>query len=329
MRNIAIRTMQFTEQQIENLITKLGNLKAEIAKVIYGQETAIEQILMAILANGHALIEGVPGLAKTKIVKTIAEATSLQFNRIQFTPDLMPSDIVGTELLQTNANGQQQFNFIEGPIMTNLLLADEINRTPPKTQAALLEAMEERAITYAGNRYEMPLPFCLLATQNPIELAGTFPLPEAQLDRFLLKIIMEYPSEANELKMLENTTGVKELSINPMLNADEIINLQNIVRQVFIDSDLIVWINNIVRNSRPTISNIEHIKTYVSWGAGPRAGQAIILCAKARAILQQRYAVIKEDIETVLTPVLQHRILFNYTAEAENITFVDLLKWIT
>jgi len=320
--------MQLTEQQIKNLTTKLGKLKTEIAKVIYGQETAIEQILMALLANGHALIEGVPGLAKTKMVKTIAQATSLQFNRIQFTPDLMPSDIVGTELLQTNANGQQQFNFIEGPIMTNLLLADEINRTPPKTQAALLEAMEERAITYAGKQYKMPQPFCLLATQNPIELAGTFPLPEAQLDRFLLKIIMDYPSEANELTMLENTTGIENISINPILNAEEISSLQNIVRQVFIDTNLVAWVNTMVRNTRPTNTNVEEIKTYVSWGAGPRAGQAIILCAKARAILQQRYAVIKEDIETVLTPVLQHRILFNYTAEAENVSFDDLLKWI-
>jgi len=320
--------MQLTEQQIKNLTTKLGALKAEIAKVIYGQEAVIEQILMALLANGHALIEGVPGLAKTKMVKTIAQATSLQFNRIQFTPDLMPSDIVGTELLQTNANGQQQFNFIEGPIMTNLLLADEINRTPPKTQAALLEAMEERAITYAGKQYPMPQPFCLLATQNPIELAGTFPLPEAQLDRFLLKIIIDYPTETNELKMLENTTGIESASINPILSANEINSLQNMVRQVFIDTELIAWVNNMVRNSRPSISAIEQIKTYVSWGAGPRAGQAIILCAKARAILQQRYAVIKEDIETVLTSVLQHRVLFNYTAEAENIPFNDLLEWI-
>jgi len=320
--------MQLTEQQIENITAKTGKLKAEISKVIYGQETAIEQVLIALLANGHALIEGVPGLAKTKMVKTIAQATALQFNRIQFTPDLMPSDIVGTELLQTNANGQQQFTFVEGPIMTNLLLADEINRTPPKTQAALLEAMEERAITYAGKRYEMPLPFCLLATQNPIELAGTFPLPEAQLDRFLLKITMDYPSETNELQMLQNTTGIEEADIQPILNTTEINHLQHIVRQVFIDEDLMVWINTMVRNTRPTTSAIEQIKTYVDWGAGPRAGQAVILCAKARAILNQRYAVIKEDIEAVLLPVLQHRIVLNYTAESEDLTFNNLLQWI-
>ncbi len=321
--------MQLTEQQVEKLTTKLSQLKAEISKVIFGQEAAIEQVLIALLANGHALIEGVPGLAKTKMVKTISQATSLQFNRIQFTPDLMPSDIIGTELLQTNANGKQEFTFVQGPVMTNLLLADEINRTPPKTQAALLEAMEERAITYAGKRYQMPKPFCILATQNPIELAGTFPLPEAQLDRFLLKITMDYPNEMHELQILQKTTGIEEATIHPVLKASEITNLQHLVRQVFIDDDLIVWVNTMVRNTRPTQTNIDQIKTYVSWGAGPRAGQAIILCAKARAIIQQRYAVIKEDIKAVLKPVLQHRIVFNFTAESEQINVEEFLKWIS
>jgi len=257
-----------------------------------------------LLANGHALIEGVPGLAKTKMVKTIAQATSLQFNRIQFTPDLMPSDIVGTELLQTDTTGKQYFNFVEGPIMTNLLLADEINRTPPKTQAALLEAMEERAITYAGKNYTMPQPFFILATQNPIELAGTYQLPEAQLDRFLLKINIDYPTEEAEL----------------------IIELQSFVNQVYIDEVLIEKINQLIRQTRKVTTMIKVVEEYIEWGAGPRAGQALIRCAKAKALLNDRYSVNKNDIKSLLMPVLQHRIILNHNADLEGVTIESILQ---
>jgi len=323
---VLINKAQTTEEQVQNLTTKLGQIKTEIAKVIFGQEAVIEQILIALLANGHALIEGVPGLAKTKMVKTIAQATSLQFNRIQFTPDLMPSDIVGTELLQTDATGKQYFNFIEGPIMTNLLLADEINRTPPKTQAALLEAMEERAITYAGKTYKMPQPFFILATQNPIELAGTYQLPEAQLDRFLLKINIDYPSEAAELQLLQATAASKKVSISPVLNATEIIELQSLVSQVYIDEVLVKKINQLIRQTRSKFSTIEPVKEYVAWGAGPRAGQALIKSAKAKALLNNRYSVNKSDIKSLLIPVLQHRIVLNHNADLEGINMNSILQ---
>jgi len=323
---VSTEKKQITEQEVQELTSKLVQLKAEIAKVIFGQKEVIEQILIALLANGHALIEGVPGLAKTKIVKTIAQATSLQFNRIQFTPDLMPSDIVGAELLQTDSNGKQHFNFIEGPIMTNLLLADEINRTPPKTQAALLEAMEERAITYAGKTYSTPLPFFILATQNPIELAGTYQLPEAQLDRFLLKINIDYPSEEAELNLLKTTANTNELSIQPVLNEADILELQDLVNQVYIDEVLIQKINQLVRQTRKESTTTKTVSEYIDWGAGPRAGQAIIKCAKAKALLNGRFSVNKNDIKELLIPVLQHRIILNYNAELEGISIENILQ---
>lgn len=317
---------QITEQQVKNLTSKLSQLKVEIGKVIFGQEEVIEQILIALLANGHALIEGVPGLAKTKIVKTIAEATSLQFNRIQFTPDLMPSDIVGTELLQTDAAGKQYFNFVEGPIMTNLLLADEINRTPPKTQAALLEAMEERAITYAGKNYTMPQPFFILATQNPIELAGTYQLPEAQLDRFLLKINIDYPTEEAELKLLNSTAKAKDESVDSVLSANEIVELQSLVNQVYMDEVLIEKINQLIRQTRKKTTTVKTVGQYVEWGAGPRAGQALIKSAKAKALLNNRYSVNKNDIKSLLLPVLQHRVILNHNADLESVDTESILQ---
>jgi len=317
--------MSAEKEQIESRLALVAQLKNEIAKTIFGQQQVIEQILIAILAKGHALIEGVPGLAKTKMVKTIAKATNLKFNRIQFTPDLMPSDIIGTEILQTKATGEREFVFVKGPIACNILLADEINRTPPKTQAAMLQAMEEKTISYNGQHYPLDEPFFILATQNPIESAGTFPLPEAQLDRFLMKIKIDYPTADEELQIL-NHTGENVYDTNAILDKKDIIELQNLVNQVFIDDSLVNWINSIVRSTRPKTSDNEQVKKFVEWGAGPRAGQALIVCAKAKALLNQRYSVVAEDIKSLLQPILQHRVLLNYDAEIENISIDDLLK---
>lgn len=311
----------------KSLVEKLPNLKKEIAKVIVGQEEAINEILIAFLAGGHCLLEGVPGLAKTLMVKTIAEALEMKFKRVQFTPDLMPSDIIGTEILEEDhETGKKFFKFNRGPIFANIVLADEINRTPPKTQSALLEAMQEYKVTYAGNNYDLPKPFLIIATQNPIEQAGTYPLPEAQLDRFLLYIKLSYPSEQEELDVLKSTTGVLKQSINATLSDSEIIDLQQLTRQVNISEELISKVNKLVRNTRPENSTSAFVKQWCDWGAGPRAGQALILCSKARAVLQGRYSVIPEDIQTLAYPVLRHRIALNFRAEAENISTDNVIS---
>ncbi len=303
-----------TQEQINTLLAKLADLRQEIHKVIFGQEEVVSQLLISLLAGGHALIEGVPGLAKTLLVSTLAEAVDLSFKRIQFTPDLMPSDILGTEVIQQHASGQTDFRFVKGPIFAHIVLADEVNRTPPKTQAALLECMQERHVTYAGQTYPLPRPFFILATQNPIEQAGTYPLPEAQLDRFLLYIKMPYPSEEDELKVLNATTGVKKVKVNAVIQAENILELQDYTRQVSISPDLVKWVNHMVRSTRPHDSPYLFIKEQVTWGAGPRAGQALILCAKANALLNGRFSVLKTDIETMTKPVLRHRIRLNYSA---------------
>lgn len=310
-----------TEEEINTLLEKLPFLKKEIGKIIIGQDETIEQILIALLSGGHALLEGVPGLAKTLMVRTLAKALNVKFNRIQFTPDLMPSDILGAELLEEDHNtGKKFFKFNKGPIFSNILLADEINRTPPKTQAALLEAMQEYEVTYAGNTYPLDRPFFILATQNPIEQAGTFPLPEAQLDRFLLYIKIGYPTEKHEEEVLSSTTGKFKEEVNQILNGPEIVQMQNLVREVTINDDLIRYVNNIVRSTRPDTTTIEYVKKWVRWGAGPRAGQAMILTAKASALINKRYSVTEEDINKVVHPVLRHRMLLNFRAEAEKIT---------
>lgn len=310
-----------TEEEINILLDKLPKLKKEIGKIIIGQDDAIEQILIALLAGGHALLEGVPGLAKTLMVRTLAKAVDVQFNRIQFTPDLMPSDILGTELLEEDHNtGKKIFKFNKGPIFSNILLADEINRTPPKTQAALLEAMQEYEVTYAGNTYPLSRPFFILATQNPIEQAGTFPLPEAQLDRFLLYIKIGYPSEQEEEEVLISTTGNIKPEVDQVLCAEEIVNLQSLVREITISEDLIRYVNNLVRSTRPDTTDLEYVKKWVRWGAGPRAGQSMIMTAKARALINKRFAVTEEDIKKVVFPVLRHRMLLNFRAEAERVT---------
>lgn len=310
-----------TLNHYKSLVSKLPNLKKEIGKVIVGQEEAINEILISLLAGGHCLLEGVPGLAKTLMVKTMSEALDMKFKRVQFTPDLMPGDIIGTEILEEDhETGKKFFKFNQGPIFANIVLADEINRTPPKTQAALLEAMQEYKVTYAGTNYDLPLPFLIIATQNPIEQAGTYPLPEAQLDRFLLYIKLGYPSEQEELNVLKNTTGIGKQTLQTILTDKEILDLQKLTRQVHISDELIIRVNQLVRNTRPDKTSSSFVKQWCNWGAGPRAGQALILCSKARAVLNERFSVIPEDIETLAYPVLRHRIALNFRAEAENIT---------
>lgn len=308
------------KEHLKALVSKTQALKTEIQKVIVGQHEAINEIIIAFLAGGHCLLEGVPGLAKTLMVKTLSDALSMDFKRIQFTPDLMPGDILGTEFLEEDGSGKKVFKFQKGPIFANIVLADEINRTPPKTQAALLEAMQEYKVTYAGASYDLLKPFLIIATQNPIEQSGTYPLPEAQLDRFLLYIKLGYPSEAEELQVLQNTTGTLKPIINAIFNAEDIIELQNLTRQVHIDESLIKKVNQLVRSSRPESTEIEYVKKWCEWGAGPRAGQALILCSKAQAILEGRYSVIPEDIMKLAYPVLRHRIALNFRAEAEGIS---------
>jgi len=320
-----LETQELTHYK--TLVAKLPLLKTEIGKVIVGQEDAINEILISLLAGGHCLLEGVPGLAKTLMVKTMSEALHMSFKRIQFTPDLMPGDIVGTEILEEDHDtGKKFFKFNQGPIFANVVLADEINRTPPKTQAALLEAMQEKSVTYAGTNYPLPEPFLIIATQNPIEQSGTYPLPEAQLDRFLLYIKLGYPSEQEELNVLKNTTGFKNTEINRILNDTDIIQLQNLTRQVHISDDQISFINRLVRATRPDGSPSEFVKQWCDWGAGPRAGQALVLCSKARAVLNERFAVIPEDIHTLAYPILRHRISMNFRAEAENISTDHVIR---
>lgn len=309
------------EKTAEKLVTSLGNLKKEIGKVIVGQEDTIDQLLITFLAGGHGLLEGVPGLAKTLMIRTLSDAIDLKFRRIQFTPDLMPTDIIGTEILEEDhTTGKRIFKFNKGPIFANIILADEINRTSPKTQSALLEAMQEFEVTYAGTTYPLERPFFILATQNPIEQAGTFPLPEAQLDRFLLYIRIGYPSAEDELNILESTTGKKKEKVNSVIKGEEILEAQKLVREVHISRDLIGLVSRIVRATRAGDSEVAFVNDWVRWGAGPRAGQAMILTAKARALLKGRFAVTMEDIKSVAFPVLRHRILMNFKAEADGVT---------
>lgn len=315
------------EKSVQEIITSLNNLKQEIKKVIVGQEETIDQLLVTFLAGGHALLEGVPGLAKTLMIRTLSDAIDLKFKRIQFTPDLMPTDIIGTEILEEDhTTGKRIFKFIKGPLFANIILADEINRTSPKTQSALLEAMQEFEVTYAGTTYPLERPFFILATQNPIEQAGTFPLPEAQLDRFLLYIRIGYPSAEDEKAILESTTGKKKAQVNRVISGQQILEAQRLVREVHISSDLIDMVSRLVRATRATDSEVKFVKEWVRWGAGPRAGQAMILTAKARALLKGRFAVTQEDIQHIAYPVLRHRILMNFRAEADGITAEEVTK---
>lgn len=313
--------MEISESNIKTILAKLPGLKQEVQKVIVGQDQVLEELIIALMAGGHCLLEGVPGLAKTLMVKTLSQALHLSFRRIQFTPDLMPTDIIGTEILEENhATGKRFFKFNKGPLFANIILADEINRTPPKTQSALLEAMQEFEVTYGGQTYPLDRPFFILATQNPIEQAGTYPLPEAQLDRFLLFVKIAYPSELEEFGILSNTTGSKTQKVEPVLSGEEILQIQSLVREVSISDDLINYVSKLIRASRPDTSDSDYVKEWVRWGAGPRAGQSLILTAKARALLKGRYAVIMDDLHIMAYPVLRHRILVNFKAEAENVS---------
>lgn len=313
--------MQIEKEDTEQLLKKLGVLKKEIGKVIVGQEQIVEELLITFCAGGHALLEGVPGLAKTLLIRTLAEAIHTDFKRIQFTPDLMPTDIVGTDILEEDhGTGKRYFTFQKGPVFTNILLADEINRTPPKTQAALLEAMQEYRVTSGGNTFDLERPFFVLATQNPIEQSGTYPLPEAQLDRFLMFLKVDYPSETEEFDVLKKTTSDEFPEVKPVMNAEEVVRIQKLVRKVMISDDLISYVNSVVRNSRPGDSSVGFVNEWVEWGAGPRAGQALILTAKARALIDQRYSVTLKDLSFVAKAVLRHRLLLNFRAESEGIT---------
>ncbi len=308
---------------VESLVERHQLLKKEIAKVIVGQEKVIDQILLSIFSGGHALLIGVPGLAKTLMVNTISKALGLDFKRIQFTPDLMPSDILGSEILDEN----RHFKFIKGPIFSNIILADEINRTPPKTQAALLEAMQERSVTVAGNHYKLSLPYFVLATQNPIEQEGTYPLPEAQLDRFMFAINLDYPSFQEEVDVVKTTTTNIQQTIEPLFSAAEIIEIQQLVRRVPVADNVIEYAVSMVGKSRPNGNTApEIIKNYVDWGAGPRASQNLVLAAKAHAILNGKFSPDIENIQAVAMGILRHRIIKNYKAEAEGISEEQIIK---
>ena len=308
---------------VEALVKKHQDLKKEIGKVIIGQEEVIEQILLSIYTGGHALLIGVPGLAKTLMVNTIAQTLGLDFKRIQFTPDLMPSDILGSEILDQDRN----FKFIKGPVFANIILADEINRTPPKTQAALLEAMQERAVTVAGHRYNLQLPYFVLATQNPIEQEGTYPLPEAQLDRFMFAIKLEYPSIDEEIEVVKSTTTDKSVNLNTLFSAEAIREVQQLVRRVPVSDNVVDYTVRLVNSSRPNLDAAsDFVKNYVDWGAGPRASQNLVLAAKAHAIIHGKFSPDIENIKAVAHGILRHRILKNYKAEAEGITEDEIIS---
>lgn len=304
-------------QAAQQLVDKYHQLKKEISKVIIGQDNAVDHVLLSIFVGGHSLLIGVPGLAKTLLVSTVAQTLGLDFKRIQFTPDLMPSDIVGSEILDEN----RRFQFIKGPVFANVILADEINRTPPKTQSALLEAMQEKSVTISGVNHTLDKPFFVLATQNPIEQEGTYPLPEAQLDRFLFSINLDYPSFEEEIAIVKSTTDDHTTSINAIFSAEEIISFQHLIRRIPVADNVVEYAVNLVANTRPNNPNApDMVKKYISWGAGPRASQNLILAAKAHSVIKGKLSPDKEDVQAIAYAVLHHRIVRNYKAEAERIS---------
>ena len=315
-------------QLADTLKDRAAVLRREVGKVIVGQDRVIEEILIALLAGGHVILEGVPGLAKTLLVNTLASSLSLASGRIQFTPDLMPADVTGTQVITEDpATRERRFTFRKGPVFVNMLLADEINRTPPKTQAALLEAMAEGQVTTGGARHELPRPFFVLATQNPIEQEGTYRLPEAQLDRFLLKVNVDYPSQAEEAAIIERTTGTQSASLSPVLSREEILGLQRIARSLRVSSHIAEYATRIARFSRPGEPNASPwVGELVAWGAGPRAAQALILAAKAKTLLSGSFAVTRAAVRDVALPVLRHRILPSFQAEGEGLTADDIVR---
>lgn len=310
-------------QEAKALIEKFKDLKKEISKVIIGQDEVVEQLLISIMCQGHSLLVGVPGLAKTLLINTLAKSLGLQFNRIQFTPDLMPSDIIGAEILDEN----RKFKFIPGPVFANVILADEINRTPPKTQAALLEAMQEKAVTAAGHRYKLPLPFFVLATQNPIEQEGTYPLPEAQLDRFMFNIVLDYPSRKEEIEIVKRTTSDVSPEVNVVFTEDNIWKASTIIRQLPVTEVIYEYAIDLVRRTRPGDSKAPEItRKFLNWGAGPRASQYLVMAAKAYAFIHGKFTPDVDDVQKMALPVLRHRIVRNYQAEAEGLSTDDIIK---
>ena len=310
-------------KSIEKYLDQYQQLRKEIAKVIVGQEAVIEQILISIFSGGHVLLIGVPGLAKTLMVNTIAKALGLDFKRIQFTPDLMPSDILGSEILDNDRN----FKFIKGPVFSNIVLADEINRTPPKTQAALLEAMQERSVTIAGNHYKLEQPYFVLATQNPIEQEGTYPLPEAQLDRFMFAINLEYPTFEEEVSVVKQTTSTHSSLVEVVFDATAVLEFQSLIRRIPVADNVVEYAVRMISKTRPnTASASEKIQEFVSWGAGPRASQNLIFAAKTHAVIHGKFSVDIEDVQAVSKSVLRHRIIKNYKAEAEGVTVDNIIE---
>jgi MoxR-like ATPase len=314
-------------QAIDQLRLTYDRLRAELARVIVGQDRVIERLCICLFARGHALLMGVPGLAKTLLVSKVAETMSLRFSRIQFTPDLMPMDITGTDILQDGADGRREFHFVHGPVFANIVLADEINRAPPKTQAAMLEAMQEYKVTALGKTFKLEQPFLVLATQNPVEQEGTYPLPEAQLDRFMFLIELDYPSETEEVQIARTTTGDDLPTLDHLLHADEVLAHQGVVRRVPVPDHIYTYAARLVRQTRPTGGSApDWLKPLVAWGAGPRAVQNLILGAKARAALLGSYMVRLEDVQEVTAPVLTHRIVTTFAAQAEGISAKDIVQ---
>ena len=310
-------------QLVDSFVNSYKSFKTEISKVIIGQEEVIDQVLISIFCNGHCLLVGVPGLAKTLLVQTISDCLGLNFNRIQFTPDLMPSDIIGSEILDKDRN----FKFLKGPIFSNIILADEINRTPPKTQAALLEAMQEKSITNSGNLYKLDKPFFVLATQNPIEQEGTYPLPEAQLDRFMFNVLLDYPSYNDELEIVKTTTSGTTPVLNKIINAQEIISYQNLVRSIPINDSVLEYAVKLVSKTRPNSLNSDAVvNEFIEWGAGPRASQYMVLAAKCYALLNGKYTPDIEDVKAVAKPILRHRIVKNYKAESKGMSVDQIIE---
>jgi MoxR-like ATPase len=315
-------------QAVKNLKASCARIKTELAKVIVGQEAVVEEVLIAILTRSHALLVGVPGLAKTLLVSTLSQTLHLSFKRIQFTPDLMPSDITGTEVIyHDQASGTREFRFLKGPIFANMILADEINRTPPKTQAAMLEAMQERKVTVGGADYKLPEPFFVLATQNPIEQEGTYPLPEAQLDRFMFMILVDYPTASEELQIMKLATGVSGEKPTAVLTEEEILNLQHVVRRMPVAEHVYAYAEKLVRVTRPkTDEALDFCQKWLTWGAGPRAGLNLILAAKARAMLNGQFYVSCEDVAAVALPIFRHRLIPNFAAQSEGVTSDDITR---
>ena len=310
-------------QLLDEFVIRYTAFKDEISKVIVGQDDVLKEVLISIFCNGHCLLVGVPGLAKTLLVQTISKTLGMSFNRIQFTPDLMPSDIIGAEILDENKN----FKFIKGPIFSNIILADEINRTPPKTQSALLEAMQEKSVTNAGNTYKLNDPFFVLATQNPIEQEGTYPLPEAQLDRFMFNVVLDYPSYEQELQIVKQTTSNNTLELTTVMNSEEILRYQELIRKIPVADNVLEYVVSLVNKTRPSSEKGNtNMKQYIEWGAGPRASQYMLLAAKCHAAINGKYSPDIDDVRSIAKPILRHRLVKNYKAEAEGISIDNIIE---